>query len=70
MKKAKDNIKYRSYNQSSSFLEKYYEENRMENLVGNLIEYERIKEHEKGALCLSNLLNKQNSKTKNSKPAR
>jgi len=78
---AKDNIKYngRRYNQSSLFLEKYYEGSNIENLVKNLIEYKRIKKHEKDELYLADLLNsqsikagkgKQNSNNKKRKPVR
>lgn len=62
---AKDKIKYngRRYDQSSKFIEKYYEKN-IDHLVANLIEYKRIKKHKKDELYLADLLNKQNSKNK------
>lgn len=68
---AKDKIKYngRRYNQSSKFIEEYYEGN-IDHLVANLIEYKRIKKHKKDELYLADLLNSQSTKNKKKKPVR
>ncbi len=69
---AKDKIKYngRRYDQSSQYIKDYYEGKGIDCLVGNLIEYKRIKKHKKGELYLADLLKKQNSKNKENKPVR
>lgn len=63
---AKDHIKYngRRYNQTSDFLEKYYGGNRIDYLVQNLIEYKRIKKHNRGELYLADLLCVEKTKKK------
>lgn len=55
---AKGNIKLngKKYNQSNEFLEQYYGGKNVNNLVDNIIEYKRIRKHEKDELYLADLL--------------
>ena len=55
---AKKNIKFngKSYDQSTKFFEEYYGGKNIEKLVQNIIEYKRIKKHNKGELYLADLL--------------